>query len=63
MAVRLDKPWGTFTEQEVARVGGQLGVFELADEQGNVVYIGGAGGRSLFGLRGELQPWLGSGLR
>jgi len=33
---------------------GQLGVFELADEAGRVLFIGYAGGRSLFGLRSEI---------
>lgn len=31
-----------------------MGVFELADDQGRVVFVGYAGGRSRFGLRGEI---------
>jgi hypothetical protein len=34
---------------------GQLGVYQLANSAGHVVYIGFAGGRSLFGLRSELE--------
>jgi hypothetical protein len=34
---------------------GQLGVYQLADSTGRIVHIGFAGGRSLFGLRSELE--------
>lgn len=60
MAIRLDKPWRELCESEIARVGGQLGVYELGDENGAIVYIGFAGGRSLFGLAGELKEKLGA---
>lgn len=36
-----------------------MGVYELADRDGVVQYIGYAGGKSLFGLRGELLARLG----
>lgn len=49
MALRLDKPWRT--RDEAGRLPGQLGVFELADATGNVLFIGVADARSLFGLR------------
>ncbi|MBO0741750.1 MAG: hypothetical protein J2P51_10015 [Hyphomicrobiaceae bacterium] len=55
MAIRLAKPWIELAAANVAALPGQLGVFELADPQGSVVFIGYAGGRSLFGLRGELE--------
>ncbi len=48
----LSKPWrdvGDWTG-----VWGQLGVYELADAEQRVVFVGMAGGRSRFGLRGEL---------
>lgn len=54
MAIRLDKPWLSYTEQEVAGVPGHMGVYELGNAAGDVILIGVAGGRSLFGLRGEL---------
>ena len=54
MAVRLDKAWMPLTEANIASVSGHLGVYELADAAGEIVYIGMAGGRSLHGLRGEL---------
>lgn len=37
---------------------GHMGVFELADDHDEVRFIGYAGGRSLFGLRGEIRQWL-----
>ncbi len=49
----LNKPWreaGDWTG-----VWGQLGVYELADAEQGVVFVGMAGGRSRFGLRGELM--------
>ena len=55
MAIRLEKPWIELTPQAVKALPGQLGVYQLADAQGQVVYIGFAGGRSLFGLRSELE--------
>ncbi len=60
MAVRLNKPWQTLDAESLNRVGGQLGVYELADQDGRVLYIGAATARSLQGLKGELQDRLGS---
>ena len=52
MGIRLDKPWRPVAEAPA--LPGQLGVFELADAVGTVIYIGVAGGRTLFGLRSEV---------
>jgi len=52
MALRLSGPW-----QDLGRADGlpgHMGVFQLGDVQRQVIYIGYAGGRSLFGLRGEV---------
>jgi len=54
MAVRLNKPWQTLSEAS-ARLRGNLGVFQFADASGGVIYIGFAGGRSLYGLKGEVR--------
>ena len=54
MAIRITKPFSTLTSKNIGEISANLGVFELADEAGGIVYIGYAGGRSLFGLRGEL---------
>ena len=56
--IRLDKPWRPATETELARLTGQLGVFELADEQERTLFIGCADGRSLFGLKSAVAEAL-----
>jgi hypothetical protein len=58
MAVRLNKPWIPLTEENVVKLTGHLGVYQLADDMGEIVYIGVAGGRSLFGLKGALTAAL-----
>lgn len=58
MAVRLDKDWMPFQAQSVNAMAGHLGVFQLGNDEGDIVYIGVAGGRSRFGLKGELQSHL-----
>ncbi|MFZ5779570.1 MAG: DUF7508 domain-containing protein [Pseudomonadota bacterium] len=55
LRLRLDKPWQPLTAEAAARLPGQLGVYQVADASGTVVYIGQAGARSPFGLRSELQ--------
>lgn len=42
----------------VAELPGHMGVFELADAQGAVLYVGFAGGRSRFGLRSAIADAL-----
>ena len=61
--MRLDKPWLPLEESQLERIGAQLGVFELGDEWGRVLYIGAADGRSLFGVRGELERRIGGAAR
>jgi len=53
--LRLDKPWQKLTPDEATRLPGQLGVYQIADAQGTILFIGQAGARSAFGLRSELQ--------
>lgn len=50
----MRSPWEPLTASAVDALPGCLGVFQLAEPDGTVVRIGYAGGRSLFGLRGEL---------
>lgn len=50
----LNKPWQEYDPAQARRITGALGVYELGDAAGNVVYIGFAGGKSRFGLRGEI---------
>jgi len=61
MGVRLDKPWHDLSAANVAALAGELGVYQLADAEGRIVRIGFAGGRTLFGLRSELQAALRAG--
>jgi hypothetical protein len=61
MGVRLDKPWQNLTAANVAALDAELGVFQLGDAEGRVVRIGYAGGRTLFGLRSELEAALAAG--
>ncbi|MCP5181520.1 MAG: hypothetical protein H6993_03725 [Pseudomonadales bacterium] len=56
MALTIDKPWRP--ADQVPQVPAQLGVFELADAAGVVVFIGVADARSLFGLRGAVADAL-----
>jgi hypothetical protein len=58
VGVRLEKPWRDLTAANVAALAGELGVYQLADHEGRIVRIGYAGGRTLFGLRSELQAAL-----
>lgn len=53
--LRLDKPWRPLTADEIGRLPGQLGVYQIADATGAILYIGQAGARAPFGLRSELQ--------
>ena len=55
MAIRMTKPWTPLSAETVKRLPGQLGIYQLADADGLIVHIGFAGGRSLFGLRGEIE--------
>ena len=54
------KVWQKLDESSLKRVSGQLGVFELGNKAGEVVYIGVADAHSLFGLHGELVMKIGS---
>ena len=51
----LKKAWQELNEENVALLTGCLGVFEVASVDDEVLQIGYAGGRSLFGLRGVLS--------
>jgi hypothetical protein len=55
MAIRMTKAWMPLTAANARKLPGQLGVYQLANAAGQVVFIGFAGGRSLFGVRGEIE--------
>ena len=54
----MTKPWSPLCNRHVQGLPGQLGVYQVADAEGTVIRIGMAGGRSLFGLRSELEQEL-----
>lgn len=58
MAIRMTKAWVPLTPENVKKLPGQLGVFQLADAAGQCVFVGFAGGRSLFGVRSEIEKAL-----
>jgi len=58
VSIRLEKPWVTLDAAAVRQLPGQLGVYQIAEPDGSVVFIGYAGGRTLFGLRSEMERWL-----
>ena len=60
MAVRLDKPWRDLTAENLVRVTGHLGIYQLANGADEILYIGVAGGRTKFGLKGEIAKALGA---
>jgi hypothetical protein len=47
----LNKPWTPYHPENDRQIPGNLGVFEIGDSHGKVLYIGYAGGRTRFGLR------------
>ena len=53
LSVRLSKKWLSIDEAR-GLLRGNLGVFALADAQQSTRYIGYAGGKSSFGLKGEV---------
>ncbi|MBM3645439.1 MAG: hypothetical protein FJX02_14000 [Alphaproteobacteria bacterium] len=55
MRLRLDGPWRPLDAAEVARLPGQLGVYQIADGEGRIAKIGEAGARAPFGLRTALE--------
>lgn len=58
MSVRMSKPWLALDAAAVAKLGGHMGVFQIADLQNVILYIGCADARSRLGLRGELTEWM-----
>src|SRR5579872_1689647 len=53
--IRMHGEWRQLEPESIAQVGGHMGVYELSSPKGDVIFVGYAGGRSVFGLRGELE--------
>jgi hypothetical protein len=54
------KDWSAFADtplwgKAAAKLSGSNGIYELADASGGVIYVGYAGSRARFGLRGKLK--------
>ncbi len=47
----IRKPWVRPTSESIRAIPAVVGVYEIADAEGNLLYIGQAGGREPFGLR------------
>ena len=58
MSIRLEKPWLALNSENVNCLQGQLGVYQIANAEKEILSINYAGGRSLFGLQGELTDLL-----
>jgi hypothetical protein len=54
MPIRLEKDWQLLCPENISSLEAQLGVYQLADANHQIVFIGYAGARSLFGLRSSL---------
>ncbi len=50
----INKPWQSAEPDALQRLQAVMGVYELADADGAVIYVGAAGGRVPFGLRTKL---------
>ena len=55
----INKAWSDCAALNPRGLPGTVGVYELADAQGEVIFIGYAGGRALMGLRGEIAAHCG----
>ncbi|MCS5689055.1 MAG: hypothetical protein VX785_09145 [Actinomycetota bacterium] len=55
MGIRLSKPWESLDPLTIAALPAQLGVYQIADDGGNVLSVGYAGAKHPFGLRSALE--------
>ena len=58
MSIRLTKPFLRLDDLDAGALPAQLGVFQLADEAEEVMYIGYGGGAQPFGLRTAIETEL-----
>ena len=57
MSVLMQKSWHRLSPETLLLIPGQLGVYEFADDNHRIIYIGVAGGRTRTGLRGEVERY------
>ncbi len=53
-AWEINKPWETYDPAKYRDYSGSYGIYELADENHEIIYVGMAGGQSIYGLRGKI---------
>lgn len=46
--------WETYNPEKYREYSGSYGIYELADENQDVIYVGMAGGQAIYGLRGKI---------
>ncbi len=55
----IRKPWIDPSAESIRAIPAVVGVYEIADAAGNLLYIGQAGGREPFGLRSRIAQHFG----
>ncbi|MDH3683680.1 MAG: hypothetical protein OEV40_27480 [Acidimicrobiia bacterium] len=55
MTIRLSKPWLDLEGLDREELPAQLGVFQIADADRNVIFVGYGGGTRAFGLRTAIE--------
>lgn len=55
----IQHPWETYQPEMYREYSGSYGIYELADENQNIIYVGMAGGASIYGLRGKIAVHFG----
>jgi len=54
VSLEIKRPWQDLDPAVTADIPAQLGVYQISDAVGTVLFVGFAGGRAAFGLRGVL---------
>lgn len=61
VGIRMDKPWLDLSAETIDALPAQLGVYQIADGDGQVTKIGYAGGLEQFGIQTALHRELEAG--
>lgn len=61
VGIRMDKPWTALSSESIDALPAQLGVYQIADGDDQVIKIGYAGGLEQFGIRTALERELEAG--
>ena len=55
MGIRLEKNWEILNSTSIEALPGQLGVYQIADKDGQIISVGYAGAKEPFGIRSALE--------